>query len=159
MNKHHRAVLPRFLALYTGAVVLFCLVFAAIEAQAGNLLSALGLIGIVLAGYGLSVQGYSVVDGELFIHRGGWAHRLDLGGLRHVEVSPNVMIGSASLWSTRGFFGMAGRMRNATLGRYRAYATDQTKAVVMEIGKERFVVTPEQPEAFVAAVRAATARG
>lgn len=157
MNKHHKAPLPRFLALYTGAVMLFCLVFAAIEAQEGDVLSALGLIGIIMLGYALSVQGYSVVDGKLFIHRGGWAHTLDLRQLRHIEVSPNVMIGSASLWSTRGFFGMAGRMRNATLGRYRAYATDQKKAVVLEIGQERLVVTPEQPEAFVAAVRAAQA--
>lgn len=158
MNKHHRAPLPRWLAFYTGAVVLCCLVFAAAEARAGNLVSALGLIGIILLGYALSVQGYSVGGGTLFIHRGGWAHTVDLGRLRHVEVSPDAMIGSASLWSTRGYFGIAGRMRNATLGHYRAYATDQRKAVVLEVGDERLVVTPEQPEAFAAAVRAARAR-
>lgn len=155
MNKHHKATLPRLLALYTSAVVLLCLVFASIAMQAGSPLSALGLLGFILLGYALSVQGYSVVNGKLLIHRGGWAHTFDLGKLSHVGVSPNVMIGSASLWSTRGFFGVAGRMRNATLGHYRAYATDQEKAVVLEIGDERVVVTPDVPEAFVKAVQAA----
>ena len=155
MRKHYKAHMTTPLKLYTGAVVLFCLAASVYELQAGRVLSAAALIGLVVLGGLFSVQGYSVVEGKLLVHRGGWAHTFDLKKLCSVEVSPDVIIGSASLWSTRGYFGIAGYLRNATLGRYRAYVTEGKKAVVLDIGGDKVVVTPEQPEEFAEAVRLA----
>ena len=124
MRKHYKAHMAMPLKLYTGAVILFCLAASIYELQAGRVLSAAALISLVVLGGLFCVQGYSVVEGKLLVHRGGWAHTFDLKEPRSVEVSPEVTIGSASLWSTRGYFGIAGCMRNATLGRYRAYMTE-----------------------------------
>ena len=46
-------------------------------------------------------------------------------------------------------------MRNAILGRYRAYVTEGKKAVVLDIGGDKVVVSPDQPEEFAEAVRSA----
>lgn len=155
MMKHYRAPLTTMLKVYAGAIMLVFLFAVAYELNAGRLWSALSLVGLALLGPLFSVQGYSIVDHRLLVHRGGWANRFDLRKLRSVDVSPNVTIGSVSLWSTRGFFGLAGYLRNATLGRYRAYVTDDRKAVVLDIGGTKVVVTPDQPEEFAETVRVA----
>jgi hypothetical protein len=41
------------------------------------------------------------------------------------------------------------------LGRYRAYATDASKSVVLKFGDKNIVVTPDDPKAFVEALREA----
>jgi hypothetical protein len=155
MMKHFCASLTLMLKVYTGGIVLIFLLAVVYELNAGRPLSAIALVGLVLIGALFSVQGYSVVDGKLLVHRGGWANTFDLKELRSVEVSPNVIIGSVSLCSTRGFFGLAGYLRNATLGRYRAYVTDGRKAVVLDIGGQKVVLSPDQPEEFAESVRAA----
>ncbi|MBK5099204.1 MAG: hypothetical protein JJE01_15605, partial [Gemmatimonadetes bacterium] len=57
-----------------------------------------------------------------------------------------------------GAFAFAGKFRNATLGSYRAYVTDPSFCVVLDLGSETVVVTPDSPVRFVEAVLLA-ARG
>lgn len=108
---------------------------------------------VVLA---FSVWGYSVQDGQVFVHHPGWATRLDLAGLQAVEAAPGIMRGSTMTFANGGLFGFVGHFRNGTLGAYRAYATKGENAVVLYLLENPVVVTPDDPAAFVEVVETET---
>jgi hypothetical protein len=60
---------------------------------------------------------------------------------------------SLRLFGNSGFFCIAGLFSNRKLGRYRAFATDPQRAVVLELPARKVVVTPENPWQFLAALR------
>jgi transcriptional regulator with XRE-family HTH domain len=103
-----------------------------------------------------SVQGYSVRAGQLHVHRLGWVTRFDLARLSAFDVNPHAMMGSVRLFGIGGLFCILGHFRNGVLGHYRAYATDPSRSVVMEFGDRKIVVSPDDPLAFVEALRDAT---
>jgi len=110
------------------------------------------LAGILIVPLVFSVQGYAVRDGQLLVHRLGWATRFDLADLRRVEIAPGIMRGSLMTFGNGGLFGFVGHFRNDALGAYRAYATKSEAAVVLYLEGEPVVVTPGDPAAFVEAV-------
>jgi hypothetical protein len=91
----------------------------------------------------------------LLVHRLGWATRIPLSGLVSAEAEPNATLGSIRVFGIGGAFAFVGKFRNATLGSYRAYVTDPEFCVVLEIGPEKIVVTPDSPVRFVEAIRLA----
>ena len=106
----------------------------------------------------LGVNGYTVRDGRLLVHRLGWATKFDLSGLSGLEINPHAMMGSIRLFGNGGIFCFVGWYRASVIGRYRAYVTDPAKSVVLEFGNRKIVVSPDDPEAFVDALRE-TSRG
>jgi hypothetical protein len=109
---------------------------------------------LVLAGtLPFLVRGYVLQDRTLFIERPGWSTRADLTALRSVAADPNAMRGSLRLVASGGLFGFFGLFRNRSLGLYRAYATDPRRAVVLKLSGRTVVVTPDDPDAFVAEVQ------
>ena len=110
------------------------------------------VLAIVAATAAFSVRGYSVRPGVLLVHRLGWATRVPLDGLVSVESEPNATLGSIRVLGIGGAFASAGRFRNSTLGNYRAYVTDPDFCVVLDLGSETVVVTPDSPARFVDAV-------
>lgn len=152
MRKHFRAPWSAKLKLTTG---LFAVVLIAVAATTGGWGSAVALI-ILVAAAGFAVRGYSVVDGRLLIHRLGWATKFDLANLTRVEVEPGATMGSLRSMGIGGLFGFVGHFYNRTLGSYKAYATNDFNTVVMAFDGETIVVTPDDPQAFVEAVRAAS---
>ena len=111
------------------------------------------LAAILIVPLVLSVRGYTVRDGQLLVHRLGWVTRFDLADLRKVEVAPGVMRGSLMTFGNGGLFGFVGHFRNNALGAYRAYATKKENAVVLRLNGGPVVVTPDEPVAFVDAVK------
>lgn len=109
---------------------------------------------LLLVTVAFSVRGYTVQEGQVLVHRVGWATRLDLAGLRAVEQAPSVLRDSIRTFGTGGLFGFVGHFRNDALGSYRAYATKRDHAVVLRLADGPVVVTPEDPDAFVEAVTA-----
>ena len=103
-----------------------------------------------------SVSGYSVKNGQLLIQRLGWATKFDLTRLSAFEVNPHAMIGSIRLFGNGGVFCFIGHYRNGVIGRYRAYVTHPKNAVVLEFGARTIVVSPDDPSAFVEALRHVT---
>jgi hypothetical protein len=134
---------------------LVCLGGAAFNLVRGQLVSSAGLLALVLFPAFFMIRGYSVTHGLLLIHRLGWTTRFDLSKLSKVNVDSDAMARSVSLWGIRGWFGIVGYFRNKTLGLYQGYATDPRKAVVLEFGGKRIVVTPDSPAEFAAAVQQA----
>ena len=60
------------------------------------------------------------------------------------------------LTSKGGFLTSAGGFDSHLLGEFDLYASDLGKAVLLELGDQRLVVTPDDPEAFLEALARAT---
>lgn len=155
------------LKVITSAALLFLAAVGGSEVQdlvgrgeAGKALLLGGvLLGIVLGCAAFAIRGYRVEPGALHVLRPGWANTFDLSRLRSVRLAPGATAGSLRTFGIGGLFGFVGRFRNPELGAYRAYATDSTRLVVVELEDETVVVTPGRPADFVDTVRAATGNG
>jgi len=106
------------------------------------------LLGCALA----TVRGYELAPGLLRVRRLLWTTEVALDGLERAWASPEAMRRSWRLFGNGGLFSITGIFRNARLGTYRAYAMDPKRAVVIELAQRKLVVTPESPEAFLAAL-------
>jgi hypothetical protein len=104
------------------------------------------------------VRSYAIEPNMLAIRRLLWTTRLPLAGLQSAELSPNVMRGSLRLFGNGGMFSITGLFRNRALGNYHAFVTDPTKTVVLRFPKRTVVVSPENPERFVAEISEFTFR-
>lgn len=121
------------------------LMVPAIFAVIGCAATALGAM-FVIRGYRLDEQG-------LHVERLLWADRIPLDELRRAWADHEATAKSMRLFGNSGFFCIAGLFSNRKLGRYRAFATDPVRAVVLELPKRKIVVTPGDPWAFQAALR------
>lgn len=111
-------------------------------------------IAIAIGAAAFAVRGYSVMDGEVVVLRAGWSTRLPIANVQDVRHEPGVTRGSLRVFGIGGLFGWIGLFRNSLLGRYRAYLTDPDRTVVLTFADGLpVVVSPDDPEAFVAAVR------
>jgi len=101
------------------------------------------------------ITGYEADHNQLVIHRLLWpAARVDIRGLTRVWHDPAALRGSFRVFGNGGLFSFSGLFWNRALGRYRLFATDPKRAVVMALPARTVVVTPEDPEAFIRDVRA-----
>lgn len=148
---HFRAPMSSRLKVFT-AVFLALMAVVLVKVPSPANLGVLAIVGLTAA---FSVRGYTVQPGLLLVHRLGWATRIPLSGLVSAKEEPNATVGSIRVFGIGGAFAFVGKFRNATLGGYRAYVTDPDLCVVLEIGKETIVVTPDSPVRFVEAVRMA----
>ncbi|WP_237058656.1 PH domain-containing protein [Microbulbifer sediminum] len=96
------------------------------------------------------IRGYTLNGNTLYIIRPLWKTRLSLDGLQEVFADPEAMHGSIRIFGNGGLFGYIGLFQNKTIGRYRAFATDQQRAVVLRFPERNLVVTPGRPEKLVA---------
>lgn len=99
------------------------------------------------------IRGYTVEAGGLTIHRLLWTHRVRLEGLQEIRRDPEAMRGSVRLFGNGGVFSFSGLFWNRKLGKYRAFVTDPSRAVVLRLSRRTVVVSPADPEAFVREVQ------
>lgn len=120
---------------------------------AAALLALFSILVIALA-YAYSPRGYEISGSEFRIKRllGDLVFPLD--GIRFVrDASPNDLHGCVRFWGSDGLFGYYGLFWSNALGRSRWYLTDRHKALVLS-NQERFIlVSPENQEAFIAALQ------
>lgn len=155
MRQHFRAPWSTKLMLTTAVFAAILIAVAVINPGWGSAVA----VAILVVGAAFAIRGYSVTDGKLLIHRLGWATRFDLADLTRVEANPGATMGSARAMGIGGLFGFVGHFHNQILGSYKAYATHDLNTVVMVFGDETIVVTPDDPQAFVEAVEAASPSG
>lgn len=137
------------LKLVTGV---FLLVWLLTLARQGALAAAALLVLAVLATlYG--VRGYSVGEGRLTVHRLGWVTSFELAGLERVTVLEGGIPRSLRMSGLGGLFAFVGWYWQPELGWYRAYATDGSRAVLLDLDGQRILVTPDSPRRFAAAVQ------
>jgi hypothetical protein len=122
-----------------------------VPAWAGWLLVAIPLLTFAFSA-AFMVRGYVLTDTSLVIKRLGWENRLDLSRLISAAVDPDALRRSLRLFGNAGFFSFTGWFRNSQLGVYRAYATDTRRAVVLRFSDKTVVITPDDPQKFVAEI-------
>lgn len=176
MKLYFRAPWGMPLTLMTGACFVICvclslpglaMVFgtgafarglSAIPFWAVILLTAVPLLTMLISA-AFMVRGYVLTDGFLTIKRLGWETSLNLARLASATVDPNSPLGSIRLFGNGGFFAFSGWYRNKKLGVYHLYATDMKKAVVIRFSDKTVVISPDDPEKFVAAINSITRPG
>lgn len=147
--RNFRAPWSTGLKAITCGIAILCVVLSVLLGPIGATIAWLSFA----ASAAFMIRGYSVAGNQLFIHRLGWAKTFDLSDLTDVDDTPNAMVGSIRTFGNGGLFGYIGHFSNATLGSYRAYATDPARTVVMSFGTKKLVLTPDRPAEFVAAVK------
>ena len=132
-------------ALFSGVMVLVMIIGGGIGALIGGL--------ILLLCFLLLVRGYSLQENRLVVHGMLWSRSYPLECLVDIESSPFVTAGSIRMFGVGGLFSYLGYFRNPSLGDYLSYVTDPANIVVMKIDNQVILVSPEDPDAFIQAVR------
>jgi hypothetical protein len=138
------------LSLVILALPLLIAIFAPAKPPLLVMVVLLALPPLIVAGtFAARVRGYTLTEREIIVHRGMWNTRLTLAGLRSVRGDVDAMRGSARVFGNGGLFSITGRYWNRKLGWYRAYATDQSRAVVLRYADRTIVITPHDPQQFI----------
>ena len=111
-----------------------------------------GLAVAAIAWFLARISAYRLVDGELVVIRRLQCPRFSLDGLVSVASDPQALRRALRIVGNDGLGAISGRFRSRRLGRFRAYATDGEKAVVLLWSDRCVVVTPERPASFIDAV-------
>jgi hypothetical protein len=136
------------------AFVAAILVFVVILTQ-GLLAAVLGLA-ILLLAFAWSPRGFTVHGPVLLVHRLAGTVRIPLEGIREIRpAAGDDYQGAIRLFGNGGLFGYYGLFRTTKLGKCTWYLTNQSNAVVIVTSAKTVLVSPDDVEAFLAAVRSA----
>jgi len=109
---------------------------------------------VLLSALPFMVRGYVLTDQHIEVRRLGWRTTLPLAGLVAVSGVPEGLRGSVRLFGNGGLFGITGWFWNRRIGRFRAYATDPGRVVLLRYRDGRKVVlTPHDVQHFIVRVR------
>ena len=141
----------------SSAILAVIIVIGIFIGPQSNLIWITGMIVIPLSMFLIAalftIRGYLLARDALVIQRLGWNSRVELSGLQSAEVDAEAMQQSIRILGNGGMFCFAGKYDSNRLGRYRAFATDPKRSVVLRFSDRKVVVvTPESPDAFVAEI-------
>ena len=109
-------------------------------------LIAFGIISLFL------VRGYTLKGRELLVRRLFWETRFPLHDLKSAHADRSAMNRAWRTMGNGGLFVFAGWFRNKRLGRFRALVTDTDRCVVLVFKDWKLVISPGDPEGFIAAL-------
>ena len=95
------------------------------------------------------VRSYTIQGGHLSIRRLLWTTNIPLLGIHEARHDPTAIKGSLRIFGNGGLFGITGMYWNRRLGRFRLFATNPAKAVVMRLHDRIVVISPQDPQAFL----------
>jgi hypothetical protein len=110
------------------------------------------LVAVVAVAALLSVRGYVLTPGALLVERLFWRTSLPLHDIRSARRAPELLRRSVRMFGNGGLFSFSGLFAGSRVGRYRAFATDPRRAVLLEFPDRKVLVTPESPSAFLEAL-------
>lgn len=139
------------LQFITVAVTIFALAFIYYNPK---LVTILVMGALIIIPPFFMIQGYSIDDQKLIVHRLGWTKEFDLNDLVNAEFNAQAIRGSWRLLGNGGLYGWIGTFSNKELGTFQAYATNRNKCVVLEMKSKTLLVTPDSPNAFVESIQA-----
>jgi hypothetical protein len=102
----------------------------------------------------LSLQWLEIAKGRLTVQTASVRFDVPLEGAAARALEAEEIAHIRRLASTAGLVAGVGGFDSHLLGEFDLYASDLDHAVLIECGEERFVVTPDNPEEFLAAIRA-----
>lgn len=134
------------------AVVIGILVFVFIAIRSA-LAGGVGLAVIILP-YLYSPGGYAISERLLIVRRLIGDVRIPLDNLGEVRTaSADDFRGCMRLWGNGGLFGYYGLFSTTVLGRSTWYMTNRANAVIVRTAGKTVLVSPDDVDAFIAAVR------
>ncbi len=98
------------------------------------------------------VRGYGITADAILIRRLFWSTRFERSGLLGAEVAPHAMRGSIRTCGNGGAYSFTGWYWCRRIGVYRAFVNDLNRTVILRFRKRTILVSPENPEEFVAAL-------
>lgn len=107
---------------------------------------------VMAGGVCCTIRGYALTPEEILIKRLFWYTRLPRAGLESAAFSPESVRGSIRMFGNGGFFSFTGWFWSRELGKYRAFATDYSRIVVLRYPRRTIVISPGEPDEFVRAV-------
>lgn len=111
-------------------------------------------LAVLLGALPFMVRGYVLTESHIEVRRLGWSSVLPLAGLIAVTGEPEGLSGSVRLFGSGGLFGISGWFWNRRIGRFRAYATDPGRVVLLRYRDgSKVVVTPHDVQHFIVRVR------
>jgi uncharacterized membrane protein YphA (DoxX/SURF4 family) len=132
--------------------VMFLVLGLATQNVAVGILFAL----ILAAAFAWSPTGYSIADGFLSVHRVMGNLQIPLASIQEVRIaSPEDLQGSLRIFGSGGLFGYYGTFRSPKLGKHTWFVTRHSHAVIVVIGTEKFVLSPDDVDGFLAWTRPA----
>ena len=174
MEKYYKAEMDRTLRLTTRAVWLVLAVPPL--AMAAHWYLASGLPGTAPTAWaitgvtlfmaaiafftrGLAPRGFALNDIELLIDRALYPLKIPLSSVTETRrLADAEMKGTLRTMGASGFYAHYGWFWNRALGKFRLYACRFDNLVLVRAGNKVFVLGPEDPDSFVADLRALTRR-
>ena len=109
---------------------------------------------ILLLCYAYSPRGYIISERSIFVRRLIGSVRISLDGIREVRAAvPDDLRRCIRLFGSGGVFGYYGLFRTSKLGNSSWYVTNRRNAVVLVTSEKTTVFSPDDVNAFLAAVR------
>lgn len=99
------------------------------------------------------VRGYSVIDGQLLVHRPFWNTIIPLRELVSVEQDRNILKRSYRIFGNGGAFSFTGLYRNDSIGNFRVFANSTTGTLLLRFPKRKIVIATDKPEELAAAIQ------
>lgn len=109
-------------------------------------------LGFMAIGPLFMVRGYTLERDRLRIQRLGWSSSVDLADLQEFRADPDAMKGGWRICGNGGLFCFSGYFRSKKLGNFRPFVTDPNCSVVLRTARKTLIVSPEDPEHFMAAL-------
>ena len=99
-----------------------------------------------------TVKGYELKGEALFIQRLFWQTRIDLKNIQSASVAPDAFRKAIKTLGNGGLFSFSGYFWSKSLGKFKCYATDTKRSVLLEIDGKKIVISPDSPDGFVRAL-------
>jgi Bacterial PH domain len=142
----------RLTKIVSGAVVVVLVAVSAMAMRTGAV--PVLAVAVIALGFAFSPRGYEISDGAFRVKRLIGDVVIPLDRLRFVrDATAADFWGCVRLWGSGGLFGYYGWFWSKALGRSRWYVTDRNRAVVVTNGDKTILVSPEDHDGFVAAIR------
>ncbi len=110
-------------------------------------------VGLLVATYLFSITGYTVEADMVIINRPLYNVKIKRSDItEHRVLTDEEMKWSIRTFGVGGLFGYQGRFTNSNIGPMTWYATRRSNYVLLVAGGKKTVLTPDEPEAFIAAL-------
>lgn len=111
-------------------------------------------LAILLIGPLFMVRGYLLEEDRLRVQRLGWFSDIDLRQLRGFRRDPEALKGAWRLCGNGGLFCFCGYFRSKKFGGFRPFVTNPSQGVVIQTASTTYIISPEDPDAFLALLSA-----
>jgi Bacterial PH domain len=133
-----------------------CLGLLAVVVGIHNLLADGIAFLVLMVSVAYSPRGYVISDGSILVKRLAGSVRIALDDVREVRrTGREDFRGCIRLWGSGGLFGYYGLFSTAKLGKSTWYVTNRSNGVVVITAAKTVLFSPDDPEGFLAALRAA----